>query len=189
MHGGAGKITCHAEWMIHFGLLHWLTCGIIHLTQQWRSHIVVHWTCSWKCLSVRLHKTMNIRQFFTTNLLKIRVWSLAEAVSFQLHPHHSSGHSVNSNYGSKRKRMLRVSTGFITQRVYTFLFCTHSTSALMLQVRQLKSGYVWMFTSSIICHIICTETEAQIRFYNRGGTPVGGPQAAWSVNSCVLYCA
>lgn len=48
---------------------------------------------------------------------------------------------------------------------------------------------VWMFTNSIIWHLICTEAEAQLRFHNNWDTPVGGPRAAWSVCSCVLYCA
>lgn len=46
-----------------------------------------------------------------------------------------------------------------------------------------------MCTNSIIWYLICTEAEAQLRFHNKGETPVGGPRAARSVRSCVLSCA
>lgn len=160
------KIMCHAGWMIHFGLLQWLTHRIINLSQSCRSHIPVH---SWKCPSVKLHKITDIT-----------------ALS-----HYQVGKNCHLNAGIRCKRiMIKGSLGFFTEKVYIFIYHTIHIQLVpwccKSDNRNQQAFIVWMFANSIICHLICTEAEAQLRFHNNGNSPVGGPEAAWRVCSCVL---
>lgn len=157
--------------MIHFGLLQWLTCRIIDLS-RWRSHIAVHGICSWKCLSVKLHKITNIIALSHYQLAKN--WNLITG---------RSGLDVNGSCSkSLQGSLLNEYTYSYTVHTQLVPWCCKSDDWIQ------QAFIVWMFSNSIICHLICTEAEAHLRFHNNGDTPVGGPEEAWSVCSCVLHC-